>query len=121
MVSDQTLHGCTGERRVVELVLDVVDQLKHSQAHSQRVDVLLVDRLVRRLLEHHIKDFHELLSLVLLHEGLEFLDQSDLDLVFGHVEPKLVLKDLKNRKIIDFQQILQEYFGYLEGNIVLLK
>lgn len=102
-------------------MLDVVNQLVHGQAYSQRVDVLFVDWFVRRLLQHHVKDLHELLCLVLFHERLQFLDQGNLHLVFWHVKFKLVLKDFEHWQVVNFQEVLKEYFCYLERNVVSLQ
>ena len=102
-------------------MLDVVDQFVHGQSYSQRVNVLFVDWFIRRLLQHHVKDLHKLLCLILFHERLQFLDQGNLHLVFWHVKSELVLKDFKHWQVVNFQEVLKEHFCHLERNVVSLQ
>ena len=47
--------------------------------------------------------------------------QSYLNFILRHVKFELVLEDFKYRQVINFEEVLQEHFGYLKGYVVSLK
>ena len=57
---------------------------------------------------------------MLLYEGLESLQESNLDLIFAEVVLKMVFKNIKACKIWDCQEISKKHSDYLESDVVLM-